>query len=319
MKFQDRVAVIFVGVLTPVFVGALNSDTGQGNREPIAVVSSDTRTSAFVPASSLTPTSFVASAKGRLDIEGGVVRLAARRDGVIDQVLVEEGERVKAGQVLASLDTTLARRNLDLTHSEMQQAQRQVESARIRFNAAEREIARLEPLRQADIVARREMDRARDELDLARAELELLRAGAETALKRVRIAEREIEERLIRAPLDGQILQRQSRPGNGVSTLNVTPLFLFAPDVPRIIRADLEERFLGAVAPGQNAEVVLEANPEQRFQAQVLRLGKIVGPRLPSDDPSERQDIRAVECVLSIDAPGLLIGQRVIVRFAPRH
>lgn len=271
------------------------------------------------PSPTLTPPSFVASAKGRIDIEGGVVRLAARRDGIIDQVLVEEGERVKAGQVLASLDNTLAQRNLDLTRSEMQQAQRQIESARIRFNAAEREIARLEPLMQADIVARLEMDRAHDELALARAELELLRAGVETALKRMRVAEREIEERLIRAPLDGQIIQRQSRPGNGVSTLNVTPLFLFAPDVPRIIRAELEERFLGAVTAGQNAEVVLEANPEQRFQAQVLRLGKVVGTRLPSDDPSERQDIRAVECVLSIDAPDLLIGQRVIVRFvSPR-
>jgi len=54
----------------------------------------------------------IASAKGRIDIEGGVVRLAARRDGVIAQVLVEEGARVKAGQVLASLDVHLAQRNL---------------------------------------------------------------------------------------------------------------------------------------------------------------------------------------------------------------
>lgn len=280
---------------------------------------SDEPPTVSAPPPTLTPPSFVASAKGRIDIEGGVVRLAARRDGIIDRVLVEEGERVKAGQVLASLDNTLAQRNLDLARSEMQQAQRQVESARIRLNAAERELARLEPLMQADIVPRVEMDRARDELALARAELELLRAGAETALKRVHVAEREIEERLIRAPLDGQIIQRQSRPGNGVSTLNVTPLFLFAPGVPRIIRAELEERFLGMVTPGQNAEVVLEANPDQRFQAQVLRLGKVVGPRLPSDDPSERQDIRAVECVLSIDALDLLIGQRVIVRFISPH
>ena len=37
---------------------------------------------------------FVASAKGRIDIEGGVIRLAAQREGVIDKVLVEEGDTV---------------------------------------------------------------------------------------------------------------------------------------------------------------------------------------------------------------------------------
>jgi len=112
--------------------------------------------------------------------------------------------------------------------------------------------------------------------------------------------------------------QRQARPGNGVSTLNVTPLFLFAPDAPRIVRAELEERFLGAVQPGQSAEIVLEAKPSHRRAGKVLRIGKVVGQRIPSDDPTERQDSRVVECVLALDDTDLLIGQRVIVRFLPR-
>ena len=59
----------------------------------------------------------------------------------------------------------------------------------------------------------------------------------------------------------------------------------------------------------------MEADESQHFQATVLRLGLVVGQRTPTDDPNERQDNRVVECVLAIDAPLLLIGQRVIVRF----
>lgn len=265
-----------------------------------------------------TATEIVASAKGRIDIEGGVVRLAARRDGVIETVLVDEGARVKAGQILARLDDALAQRQLDLARGEARQAERAVTAAQIRLTAAAREAQRLEPLAGDAIVARQDLDRARDEQALARAELESLQAGVETAVQRVRLAQREVEERLVRAPVDGRIVQRQARPGNGVSTLNVTPLFLFAPDAPMIVRAELEERFLGAVAPGQRAEIVLEADPARRWTGRVVRIGQIVGQRTPSDDPSERQDSRVVDTVIAIDANDLLIGQRVIVQFTVR-
>ncbi|MCE2721906.1 MAG: hypothetical protein LW865_01285 [Betaproteobacteria bacterium] len=100
-----------------------------------------------------------------------------------------------------------------------------------------------------------------------------------------------------------------------MSTLNVTPLFLFAPDVPRIVRAELEEQYLSVVAPNQAAEIVLEADNAQTWRGNVLRVGRVVGARTPSDDPGEKQDNRVVEVVVSFeDAPTLLIGQRVVVR-----
>lgn len=258
---------------------------------------------------------YAASAKGRIDIEGGVVRLAARRDGIIDKVLVEEGARVKEGQVLATLDATLKQQNLELTRRELEEARRRVVPLRVRLAAAERELRRLALLARQDVVARQEYDKAADEHAMSVAELDAVRAAAAAAESRAAVAQREVEEHVVRAPADGQIVQRQARPGNGVSTLNVTPLFLFAPDVPQIIRADLEERFLHVVGPGQPAQVLLEAAPERYWPARVLRMGKVVGQRPPSDDPAEKQDQRVVECVLSIDAPELLIGQRVIVRF----
>jgi RND family efflux transporter MFP subunit len=260
--------------------------------------------------------SAVASARGRVDIEGGVIRLAARRDGVIANVLVEEGDRVKAGQVLATLDADLTQRNLELARREVLQAEQEGHKAALEFAAAEREVRRLEPLAANETVSRQELDRARDAQALAGIARGSANAAVQTARARQQVAARELEERKVIAPLDGEIIQRQARPGNGVSTLNVTPLFLFAPDSPRIVRAELEEQYLAATRPGQPVQVLLEAQPERVFTGQVLRMGRLVGARTPSEDPTERQDNRVVEVVITLsDAKTLLIGQRVVVRF----
>lgn len=262
---------------------------------------------------------FVAAAKGRVDIEGGIIRLAARRDGIVEQVMVEEGDQVQAGQVVALLDSQQARLGVEQARAEVSQAQRGVATIRVKLASAEREERRLAPLAEERIAPSQEYDRARDEVLILKSELGSAEAAVEVAASRLRSAESEIEQRIVRAPLDGQIVRRQARPGDGVSTLNVTPLFLFAPNAERIVRAELEERFLAQVVPGQSAEVSLEADEAMKFEAKVLRLGKVVGARTASDDPSERSDVRVVECVLSINAPNLLIGQRVIVRIRPHE
>jgi RND family efflux transporter MFP subunit len=262
--------------------------------------------------------SAVASAKGRVDIEGGVIRLAARRDGVIAEVLVEEGAHVKAGQVLATLDDALAQRNLSLAQSEVVQAEVASKQADLELRTARREVARLQPLADEQSVSRQDFDRARDAQSAAEISAQVAHASIRTAGARAAVAARDVEERQIVAPLDGQIIQRQARPGNGVSTLNVTPLFLFVPEVPRIVRAELEEQYLPVVTPGQTAEIVLEADASKRWRGRVLRIGKVVGQRTPSEDPTERQDNRVVEVVIALNDKSLLIGQRVIVRFQKR-
>ena len=260
--------------------------------------------------------SAVASAKGRVDVEGGVIRLAARRDGVIANVLVEEGARVKAGQVLATLDAELAQLNLALAQREVLQAEQERKKASVELAAAEREANRLEPLARNEMVPRKELDRVRDARALAEVAVQAGQAAIATAQARHLVAMRELEERKVVAPLDGQIIQRLARPGNGVSTLNVTPLFLFVPDVPKIVRAELEEQYLGSVTVKQRVEIILEADPSKIWRGTVLRIGRVVGARTPSDDPSEKQDNRVVEVVVTLDAAeALLIGQRVVVRF----
>ncbi|MFY8019005.1 MAG: HlyD family efflux transporter periplasmic adaptor subunit, partial [Inhella sp.] len=93
------------------------------------------------------------------------------------------------------------------------------------------------------------------------------------------------------------------------------PLFLFAPEAPFIVRADVEERWLKQLRIGQAAQVELEAEAGKSIPAQVVRIAPVVGQRPPGDDPAERQDVRVAEVVLALEVDSLRIGQRVIVRF----
>jgi HlyD family secretion protein len=267
-------------------------------------------------AASAPTAAYVASAKGRIDIEGGLIRLAAQREGVIDKVLVEEGDTVQRNQVLAVLVDEQARRATALARAEQAQSQAALPAIEVRLAAALREEQRLAPLAADQTVAAQDLDNARDQVRAARAEQVAARAAVASAAERVKQADYEIEQRVVRAPLAGKIVKRQARPGDGVSIATVTPLFLFAPDGPRIVRAELEERFVPLVRAGQVAQVTLEADESRQYSARVLRLGHVVGQPSPSDDPTSKRDSSVVECVLSIEAGDVLIGQRVIVRFS---
>ncbi|WP_374659276.1 efflux RND transporter periplasmic adaptor subunit [Phenylobacterium sp.] len=261
----------------------------------------------------------IAIAKGKIDVEGGVIRLAAQREGLIQDVFAEEGDRVRKGQVLAQIDTRQANLAVAQARADLSEARARLMTATARSSAADREARRLGGLGQIDAVAGQDADKAADEAQVQRGELAAARAGVEVAEQKLRTQEFEIEARQVRAPLDGRIVRRSAKPGDGASTLNVTELFLLAPDTARIVRAELDEQFVGDVKPGQRADILLEYDEKQVFRGRVLRLGEVFGSRkLANDDPNERQDTRVVEMVVAVEGDQTLrIGQRVLVRVMP--
>jgi RND family efflux transporter MFP subunit len=256
----------------------------------------------------------VAYAKGKIDLEGGLVRLAASRDGIIKNVCVEEGAQVTRGQLLAEIDDQAARLAHATVTAELAEARRALEPLRVRLAAAEKDARRIDPLHQGGALPDADRDHAHDAVAALRADLALAETRVATTECRLRAAAYEIEQHKVRAPLDGTIVKRQARLGDGVSTLNVTPLFVFSPDGPRIARADLDERYVGLISPGMPVTVIAEADETRSVPGVVRRVGQVFGPRQFDPDPGERVDTRVIECVVSIEDRTLLIGQRVLVK-----
>jgi len=264
-----------------------------------------------------TPASQTAYARGRVDIEGGLIRLAGSTDGLIQSVHVEEGDLVQAGQVLAVIDDRQPRLALAVSTASLGETRAAVETLRVRLAAATREADRVRPLAAAEATPRREAEQAADLVAQLQAELAAAQAAVVTAEARVKADEYQVDQRSIRAPLDGRIVKRTARPGDGVSTLNVTPLFVFAPNMPRIVRADLDERFVDRVKVGQAAEVVIDNDGTRTVSARILRVSDVFGVKTPTGEPGERLDLRVVECVLSIEDQTVRLGQRVLVKIIP--
>ncbi len=240
---------------------------------------------------------------GNVDIRQ--VELAFNASGRITSILAREGDRVSAGQLLASLDTERLR--LSLAQAEAQaEAQRavlarylagsrpeEISQARAQRDAAQASVADAEAYyrRQTDLVARnfvsrQQADSARFALDKAR---EQLKAAAETlrlaqlgprkediAATRATLAaneaaaagiRRDIQEGELRAPSGGVIENRILDPGDMASPQK--PVFTLALTDPLWVRAYLPETHLGRVPIGARAWVESDSHPGRRYRAWV--------------------------------------------------
>ena len=269
-----------------------------------------------IPALTLEEQTYAAVAKGRTDVDGGIINIAAARDGVITDVFVKEGSHVKKGDLLAKQDDRVTVFSLQEAIASEKQAKAQVPLREIERNAAARELHRLEPLLKIDAESKQNVDTARDKLKQAEQEIIASQANLEAAIARRETAKMELEQREIRAPLDGRIVRVNARPGVGASTLNVSTLFVLAPDTAPIVKAEVEESFVNNIREGQKVEILAENAPDKTYSGEVLQIGLVFGQKKANpEDQNERVDERVVEVITSRNDTPFLIGQRVLVRF----
>ena len=267
-------------------------------------------------AANVKPSPYAAIANGKADVEGGIIQVAARRAGVVRDVLVQEGEDVVRGQVLARLEDDEPRLTAERAGAEVRQAQAQIALLQVERSTAQREMRRLQDLAAANFVAAQRLDQARDVIAAAEARIAAQRATVATAQARLNEARYDQELSIIRAPADGRIVRRYANPGAGASTLNVSNMFDLEPRTERIVRAEITETALPQVAIGQSVQIAPESDPSKAYSGRVIRRAAVFGARkLQSDDPSERTDDRVVEVVVAAPNAPLLIGQRVLVKF----
>ncbi|RAK56599.1 HlyD family secretion protein [Phenylobacterium deserti] len=304
---RSRAVLILVGLVVVLGAGGLFMNSQAKAKKAEA---------AKTAAAATTKSPYVAIANGKADVEGGIIQVAARRAGVVSDVLVQEGQDVSRGQVLARLQDDEPRLAAERASAELAQARAQVAVLRVQLSTANREYERLQGLASSNFVAGQRLDQARDAIRQAQANLEAQQASIATAQARLNEARFSQELSVIRAPVDGRIVRRYANPGAGASTLNVSNMFDLEPKAARIVRAEISEGALPSVSVNQTVQMSPEGDPTKTYSGRVIRRAAVFGARkLQSDDPSERADERVVEVVVSADGAPFLIGQRVLVKF----
>jgi len=259
---------------------------------------------------------YAAIANGKVDVEGGVIEVAARRAGVVEAVLVQEGDQVVKGQILARQESDQPRLAVGRARAAVNEAVTAKALTRVRLDSAQREYDRYAKLAPSNFVAAQKLDAQRDAIREAEATLAAQDAAIASARAGLAQSEYDLELTLVRAPVDGRIVRRYANPGAGASTLNVSTMFDLEPKTERIIRSEIVESSIPDVSIGQEAEIIPETDQSKVYVGTVKRVAATFGARkLKSDGGNEASDERVVEVVVAADGVPFLIGQRVLVKF----
>ncbi|MGN6741104.1 HlyD family secretion protein [Dyella sp.] len=272
------------------------------------------------PAATSTAAAYAAVARGRVDVEGGLLVLGTPRDGTLTSVAVHEGDRVSKGQVLATLDPAPAQLQLQAAEAELAQAKAQRQLLDGKLAAMRVQAQRLADAAKAGAGDGQSADAAAASANELVAQQAAADAAVAMATQKRDEARYELGLRTLRAPVDARVVRVAAQTGASVSTTVGGPLFTLLPLTPPIVRAELSESFVDAVKVGMPATVSADGggNSTQNWPAHVLRIGSVVGPSTLEDDPQLRANARTVACVLAFDAPppaDVRVGQRVLVRF----
>lgn len=258
----------------------------------------------------------VAVARGRIDVEGGVLPLAFAGEGTLVRVAVREGDAVRAGQVLAVLDPEPARLQLQADEAALAQATAQRELLQGKLLAARRLAQRLVDAAREGAGDGQSADAAQMQAQALVAERDAADAAVAMAVQKRDQGRYELARRTLVSPLDGEVERVAARPGLAVTSAS-GPLFVVLPRAPLIVHAELNESFADAVVAGMPAEVSSDGGVPRRWRAHVLRVGRMIGAPASGEDPQYAGQ-RTVACTLAFDAaPGAQarVGQRVLVDF----
>ncbi|WP_295847503.1 HlyD family efflux transporter periplasmic adaptor subunit [uncultured Xanthomonas sp.] len=266
------------------------------------------------PAPAATP-AYLAVARGRIDVEGGVLKLGLPVAATLREVPVHEGDAVQKGAVLVAGDDRAAAVELDIARTRAQAAATHLKQLQQRLQSAQQKQRRLAEAARLGAGDGQTADDASDAVQSVADALDTARSDAALADAQVRAAELQRAQYRLQAPVAGRVLQLSAAVG-ARSEANA-PLLTLLPDAPRLVRAELNESYAGSVTPGMAAEVISDDGRQTVLGQAVVRwLAPAYGPTQLHDDATPAGNDRSVACVLAFTQPSTLrLGQRVLVRF----
>lgn len=263
---------------------------------------------------------WLAVARGKVDVEGGMVLVASRADGVVETVAVKQGDAVKQGQPLAMLDPRAAKIAVATARAGVGQAQAQLDELRIALGQAGQRAPRIAAAAKAGAASGEAAEQAHDAVASLKAKQAAAQAALDAAKQQLASAQLNLDAATLRAPVAGVVVQRRVAIGQTVSASSGQPLFELLPDRPHVIHAQIDADAAGAIHAGMRAEVVRDSGSGPVYEATVVWVGQVLQPAGLTQDPLERALANDVDCTLELapakrgEAP-LRIGQRVLVRF----
>jgi HlyD family secretion protein len=196
--------------------------------------------------------------KAQADIE-----ISADVMGRIEELPVEEGDRVKKGQLLVKIDDKSRRMDVAQARGSLLSAESAYEKARI-------DLEREQQLYERNLSSQAKLDIAENAFEQAEAQVQVSQASLDRALD-------QLDKCTIRSPMDGIVTALNSEEGENVvigTMNNPGTIIMVISDLSAMeIEAEVDETDIAQVGLDQSVEIVLDAFPDTTFEGKVIQIG----------------------------------------------
>jgi RND family efflux transporter MFP subunit len=234
-------------------------------------------------------------------------QLASQMMGAIVNIAVHEGDHVRRGQVVATIDDTQSRAALDRASAAAAASQKEIAAAESDFRLADATLTRYQSLYERKSVSAQEFDEVRSRKTGAEARLEAARAGQSAAQAAVTGARAGFDYARIRAPFDGVVTAKfveagsLASPGMPIVTVENPSRFR--------LEATVDESAMGIVHLGETVDVTLDALGDRVISGKVAQI-------VPAADPASRSFTVKIEMPSIAEMRSGLFGR---ARFTRGH
>jgi RND family efflux transporter MFP subunit len=255
--------------------------------------------------------------------------VASKGTGRLESLLVEEGDRVLSGQILARLEHADVEAVLAESRARAELAKSALVQARAELHESELTYGRLKALVGDSTIARADFDASEARYKRAAAAVRSAEAGIRAAEAGVALAEVQVENTNIRAPFDGTVLTKNADVGEIVapfaSSTSARGAVVSIADMGSLmVEVDVSESNVAKIRPGMPCEAMLDALPDRRYRAEVHKIIPTVDRakatvltrvRFLSPDDRILPDMSAKVVFLSRPAPeGEAARPRIVIR-----
>ena len=205
------------------------------------------------------------------------VTIYAKVNALVEDLLVEEGNRVAKNQLLAKLDDREIRNEHDQARIAVDQAKLTLEQAKVKSRLSEANYERSEGLRAQRLISAQEHDQAALTNETDALGLKVAVQQRDAAVSRLEAAQLQLEYTEIHSSIEGVVTERLIDVGDRVNVNEA--LFTVEDFTPLWARIYLPERELSQIRVGQLAELRMQAYPDETFSSAI----KMISPTVDSE------------------------------------
>ena len=218
-----------------------------------------------------------------LDATGYIVArrqatVSSKTTGKVIEVFIEEGDVVERGQLLARLDDSIPLAQYELAQSQLEASKAGLKELDVVLKQGKLDLHRTEGLAQRNLASQADFDRDSLTVEGLIARLERARKEIQVSQRSLAVQRQVLDDMQIRAPFAGVVVAKSAQPGEMISPISAgggftrTGICTLVDMNSLEVEVDVNEAYINRVQAKQGAQVILNAYPNERFEAQVIAI-----------------------------------------------